>query len=130
MQLAAARRVWRTRGPSSYAYTLTIICFCNYRGDYAVEVRRGRIVSVGLPHLLPMTTEPGREARLSWMLTVPQLFDRVEQELRTGHNPLAEYHPELGFPTKATFRDGMNMGPPENPKFYAYAIADLHPLAT
>ncbi|HEX6746924.1 MAG TPA: DUF6174 domain-containing protein [Longimicrobium sp.] len=126
--LDAARRAWSERGPSSYAYTLTIICFCNYRGDYAVEVRRGRITSVGLPRLLPMTTEPGTAARLAYILTVPQLFDRARREARADRLGPATYHPELGYPTEMILGDGMNMGTPDNPNFIGYRISDLRPL--
>jgi len=126
--LEAAQRAWRERGPSSYAYTLTIICFCNYRGEYGVEVRRGRIASVEFRQMLYMAAPATREARLPYVLTVAQLFDRAREQVRADQIVVATYHPELGYPLQITLGDGTHMGPPENPAFIGYRITDLRPL--
>lgn len=127
--LDAAQRAWREHGPSSYAYTLTIICFCNYRGDYRVEVRRGRIASVEVPRMLPFRGAPPSPAeRMAHVLTVPQLFDRARGEVRADEIVPATYHPELGYPLQISLGDGMHMGTPEKPTFIGYRIIDLRPL--
>lgn len=94
---AAAKRTWEARRPAAYAYTLGVSCFCIHRGEYAVQVRDGRIVSVRDA----ATGAPADESRAQWIVTVDALFDQIRQAAERGTSLRVQYHPELGYPTEA-----------------------------
>jgi hypothetical protein len=96
-ELDAARRAWASRGIRSYAYTLEVSCFCIHRGRYAVEVRDGRLASVRDAQ----TGAPSPESRAELLLTVDQLFERMDQAARLGTRVRAVYDARLGYPSEA-----------------------------
>lgn len=94
--LAAARARWEARKPAAYAYDFSVTCFCIHRGEYAVEVRGGRITSL-------RTSEGAAvpEDRAAYILTVDQLFERIAAASREGRPVRAAYDAALGYPAEA-----------------------------
>jgi hypothetical protein len=94
---AAAQRTWEAGRPAAYAYNLEISCFCIHRGQYAVEVRNGQIASARDA----TTGQPAQADRVQWLVTVDQLFTRINEASQAGRPVRAEYHPQLGYPVEA-----------------------------
>lgn len=94
---AAARAAWQANRPAAYAYDLEISCFCIHRGQYAVQVRNGEIVSVRDA----TTGAPTEASRVEWIVTVDRLFEVIAQATQAGTPVRAEYDPRLGYPTEA-----------------------------
>jgi hypothetical protein len=95
--VAAARAAWEARGPDDYAYQLEVSCFCIHRGQYAVEVRDGRLTSARDV----ATGTPAAADRVQYLVTVDQLFARIADASRAGTPVRAIYDPQLGYPTEA-----------------------------
>ncbi|HYR07938.1 MAG TPA: DUF6174 domain-containing protein [Longimicrobium sp.] len=115
---AGAQQTWEARRPAAYAYDLTIACFCIHRGEYAVEVRNGRITSVRDR----TTGAPSPESRVEWIVTVDRLFELIRQASQAGTPVRAAYHPELGYPTEA------EIGMLADDSGTLYTIQNLRPL--
>jgi len=116
--LAAARARWQARKPASYAYSFSVTCFCIHRGEYAVEVRDGRITSL-------RTADTGAavpEDRAQYILTVDALFDRIATASREGTPVRATYDAALGYPVEA------EVGLLANDSGTLYRITSLRPL--
>lgn len=115
--LAAARAKWEARKPASYAYNLSVTCFCIHRGEYAVEVRGGRITSL-------RTAEGASvpEDRARYILTVDGLFDRIQSASGQGTPTRVVYDPALGYPTEA------EIGLLADDSGTMYRITNLRPL--
>lgn len=96
--LAEARAQWRSRNQDSYSFELNRNCFCVLGGRrMTVTVRAGAVV--GADYL--DASGPVDAALLSYIPTIPDLFDLIEDALdRDVASFLAEYDPELGFPTR------------------------------
>jgi len=116
--LAAAKRAWEANGPASYAYTLTVTCFCVHRGSYAVEVRNGTIASVRDA----ASGQPSPESRVEWIVTVDRLFEVIHMASQAGTPVRAVFDPRLGYPTEA------EIGLLANDSGTLYRIENLRPL--
>lgn len=116
--LAEAKRAWEANGPASYAYTLTISCFCIHRGSYAVEVRNGNVASVRDA----ASGQPSPESRVEWIVTVDRLFEVMRMASQAGTPVRATFDPRLGFPTEA------EIGLLANDSGTLYKIENLRPL--
>ena len=95
-ELEDARGTWEAKGPSSYEYLQTQICFCpsDYRKPYRIRVQAGVVVDVRDAATGAAPPSP-YEAR-----TVPQLFQVIEDALDRNADRLdVIYDPELGYPT-------------------------------
>ncbi len=115
--VAAARARWEARKPAAYAYDFSVTCFCIHRGEYAVEVRGGRITSL-------RTAEGAAvpEDRAAYILTIEQLFDRLTSASREGTPVRAAYDVALGYPTEA------EIGMLANDSGTLYRVTHLRPL--
>lgn len=109
---------WRQAAPAAYAYTLTVSCFCTHRGEYAVEVRDGRIVAARDAATGAATTAD----RLQHLVTVDALFARIREAEAAGRPVRAAYHGTAGFPQEARF------GRLADDSGILYRIHDLRPL--
>ena len=116
--LAEAKRSWEANGPASYAYTLTISCFCIHRGSYSVEVRNGNIGSVRDA----ASGQPSPESRVEWIVTVDRLFEVMRLANQAGTPVRATFDPRLGYPTEA------EIGLLANDSGTLYKIESLRPL--
>jgi hypothetical protein len=95
--LVGAERLWRERGPDSYAYVFTPVCFCPHQ-PRRVTVLDGEVAAV---EPVPLA-EPAPEPLEGY--TIDELFDRIRQELaRDPDAHRLEFHPTLGYPRDAWF---------------------------
>ena len=98
--LDQARRTWAASRPSDYSFDLHIEVFSLLGGTYRVAVAHGQPAGIertdGLPFDESMATElPG---------TIEEVFDVITDNLDRGPDlVIAGIHPELGYPTDATF---------------------------
>jgi hypothetical protein len=116
--VSAARARWDARKPAAYAYDFSVTCFCIHRGEYAVEVRGGRIASLRARD----TGAAVPEDRAAYILTVDGLFDRMVAASREGTPVRATYDAALGYPTEA------EIGMLADDSGTLYRIANLRPL--
>jgi hypothetical protein len=116
--VAAARAKWDARKPAAYAYDFSVTCFCIHRGEYAVEVRGGRITSLRAKD----TGAAVPEDRAMYVLTVDGLFDRLASASREGTPVRATYDAALGYPTEA------EIGMLADDSGTLYRITNLRPL--
>jgi hypothetical protein len=96
-QLADARARWQTQGSDSYSYELTRECFCVLSGRrVTVTVEHGAVVAAEYVD----SKNPVEAALLSYLQTVPDLFDLIEDVLiRKVASFMASYDPNYGYPT-------------------------------
>ena len=96
--LAEARARWQAQHQDSYSFELNRNCFCVLGGRrMTVSVRAGAVV--GAVYL--DASGPVEPALLSYIPTVPDLFDLIQDALdRHAASFLAEYDPGLGYPTR------------------------------
>jgi hypothetical protein len=116
--LAEAKRAWEANGAASYAYTLTITCFCIHRGSYAVEVRDGSLASVRDA----TSGQPSPESRVEWIVTVDRLFEVMGMASQAGTPVRATFDARLGYPTE------VEIGLLANDSGTLYRIENLRPL--
>lgn len=116
--IAAAQRTWEARRPAAYAYDLAITCFCIHRGEYALEVRDGQIVSARDR----ATGAPAEPSRVEWMVTVDRLFEAMRQASSAGTPVRAAYDGTLGYPTE------VEIGMLANDSGTLYRISNLRAL--
>ncbi|HEX6373471.1 MAG TPA: DUF6174 domain-containing protein [Longimicrobium sp.] len=113
-----ARLVWERQGIDDYRYVYSAVCFCPERGAVEVTVRDGQVVEVR--NTDPSARVAGDATRQ--VLTVDQVFDRIEEAEANGTYTRVEYHPRLGYPTSA------EIGTLANDAGTLYLISDLVPL--
>lgn len=96
-QLADARALWQTQGSDSYTYELTRECFCVLSGrQVSVTVENGAVVSAEYTD----SKNPVESAQLSYLQTVPDLFDLIDDALaRKVASFMASYDQIYGYPT-------------------------------
>lgn len=96
--LLAARARWQARGGTSYSFEITRSCFCLLGGRrMAVTVRNGAVS--GAEYL--DSGGPVEFALLTYVPTVPDLFDQIESALdQRAAYFFASYDPNYGFPTR------------------------------
>jgi uncharacterized protein DUF6174 len=96
--LAEARDKWRAQNQDSYSFELNRNCFCVLGGRrMTVTVRAGLVVAADYLD----TSGPVDAALLSFIPTVPDLFDLIDDALnRQVASFLAEYDPTFGYPTR------------------------------
>lgn len=116
--LAEATRAWEANGPASYAYTLTISCFCIHRGSYAVKVHDGNIASVADA----ASGQPSPESRVEWIVTVSRLLEVMAMSNQAGTPVRATFDPRLGYPIEA------EIGRQADDSGTVYRIENLRPL--
>ena len=98
--LDQARRIWDASHPSDYSFDLLYEVFNLLGGTYRVAVADGQPVGIertdGLPFDKSLAAElPG---------TIEEVFDVITDNLdRDPDLVIAGIHPELGYPTDATF---------------------------
>jgi hypothetical protein len=103
--LDQARRTWDASHPSDYSFDLHIEVFSLLGGTYRVAVADGRPDGIertdGLPFDNSLAAElPG---------TIEEVFDVVTDNLDRGPDlVIAGIHPQLGYPTDATFDHNRN----------------------
>jgi hypothetical protein len=112
-----ARQRWERQGIDDYRYVYSVVCFCPERGPVQVTVRDGQVASVG-------SADPNARVgqQLLVVLTVDEVFDRIEEAEENGTPTKVEYHPQLGYPTSA------EIGTLANDAGTVYQISDLVPL--
>jgi hypothetical protein len=99
--LDRARARWAAAGPEDYRMVYQRGCFCVYEvvRPVEIEVRGG----VARERRYADTGEPVPEAFRSLFLTVPELFQAVEEAIRARAASLqAEYDPHLGYPVEVS----------------------------
>lgn len=116
---SASRQLWERQGLDDYRYTYSVVCFCPERGPVRVTVRDGRVAEVQ-PAADPNARVAGG-AQLQ-VLTVDEVFDRIEEAEANGTFTKIEYHPSLGYPTSA------EIGTLANDAGTVYQISELEPL--
>jgi hypothetical protein len=96
-RLDDARKVWATQGWDSYTFVLQRLCFCGGGTEPGeVVVQSGVRVSV----TSVQTGEPIPEAWQQYYLTVPELFDFIEDAIdREAHSIDVTYATGSGYPT-------------------------------
>ena len=98
--LDQARRRWDASHPSDYSFDLHIEVFTLLGGTYRITVADGQPAGIertdGLPFDETLAEElPG---------TIEEVFDVITENLdRDPELVIAGIHPELGYPTDATF---------------------------
>jgi hypothetical protein len=115
---SASRQLWERQGIDDYRYTYSVVCFCPERGPVRVTVRDGRVAEVQAAD--PNARVAGG-AQLQ-VLTVDEVFDRIEEAEANGTFTKIEYHPSLGYPTSA------EIGTLANDAGTVYMISELEPL--
>ena len=96
--LAEAKARWRTNGAVAYQYELNRSCFCILAGRWMnITVDPGGVLFAEF-----VDPRAGVEAALlSYVPTVPDLFDLIEDALdRRAAYFSAEYDPVYGYPTR------------------------------
>lgn len=116
---SASRALWERQGIDDYSYTYTRVCFCPDRGPVRVTVRDGRVAGV---ERQASAERVAGDAPLE-VLTVDELFDRIEEAQANGTYTRVEYHPSLGYPTSA------EIGTLANDAGTQYQISDLAPIS-
>lgn len=116
---SASRALWERQGIDDYSYTYSRVCFCPDRGPVRVMVRDGRVAGVERP---ASAERVAGDAQLE-VLTVDELFDRIEEAQASGTYTRVEYHPSLGYPTSA------EIGTLANDAGTQYLISDLAPIS-
>jgi hypothetical protein len=116
---SASRELWERQGIDDYRYTYSVVCFCPERGPVQVTVRDGRIAEV--QNNAQSDARVSGDAQLQ-VLTVEELFDRIEEAQANGTYTKVEYHPSLGYPLSA------EIGTLANDAGTQYLIADLTPI--
>lgn len=115
---SASRALWERQGIDDYTYTYSRVCFCPDRGPVRVTVRDGRVAGV---ERAASTERVAGDAQLE-VLTVDDLFDRIEEAQANGTYTKVEYHLRLGYPVSA------EIGTLANDAGVQYLISDLAPL--
>lgn len=115
---SASRELWERQGIDDYRYTYSVVCFCPLRGPVQVTVRDGRVAEV---QNAPSDARVAGDAQLE-VLTVDELFDRIEEAQANGTYTKVEYHPRLGYPLSA------EIGTLANDAGVQYLISDLAPI--
>jgi len=97
-RLAEARVLWQTQGSDSYTYELTRACFCVLSGRRVnVTVENGAVVAAEYAD----SKAAVESALLSYLQTVPDLFDLVDDALiRKVASFMTSYDPIYGYPTQ------------------------------
>ena len=99
--LAGAERRWAARGFQDYVFELRRSCFCPLEiNQWArVEVVAGRVAR-------GVSLETGAELPLTWFLTVERVFDAIRTAGADDSvkEVVAEFDPDLGFPSYVTVR--------------------------
>lgn len=87
---------WVAKGPASYEYVQTQLCFCHpdYTKPYRIRVQAGKVVDA-------RDAETGAPAPEQYVArTVPELFAVIQDALDRDADRLdVAYDPELGYPT-------------------------------
>jgi len=96
--LADARARWQAHGSPNYSFEMTRDCFCLLGGRrMEVTVRNGTVT--GAEYL--DSGEAVELTLLTYVLTVPDLFDLIESSLdRRPSYFFASYDPNLGYPLR------------------------------
>ncbi len=115
---AAAQRTWESRRPAAYAYQLELQCFCLHRGQFAVEVRDGRITSARNVS----TGAPAEAAQVERMVTVDGLFAAMREASAQGTPVRAVFDRAWGYPTE------VEIGMLADDSGTLYRITNLRPL--
>jgi hypothetical protein len=116
---SASRQLWERQGLDDYRYTYSVVCFCPQRGPVQVTVRDRRIAEVR--NNTQSNERVAGDAQLQ-VLTVDELFDRIEEAQANGTYTKVEYHPRLGYPLSA------EIGTLANDAGTQYLISDLTPI--
>jgi Family of unknown function (DUF6174) len=95
--LAAARALWNAKGASSYSYKVNRSCDCVLGGSLmTVTVVNGSVISAEYVDSRLAVDQ----ALLTYVLTVPDLFDLIQDALDRKAAYLAvTYDPIYGYPT-------------------------------
>jgi hypothetical protein len=104
--LSAARARWQAKGSDSYTYTVNRSCFCVLGGrTVTVTVSNGSVVTAEYQ-------ESGAavdQALLTYVVTVPDLFDLIEDALAGAPAFFAAtYDPVYGYPTRIEIDNSAN----------------------
>lgn len=118
---SAARARWDRHGIDDYRYTYSAVCYCPKQGPVQVTVHDGKIISVKGAGADQSTQIVAGDEPLV-VLTVDELFDRIEEAHETGTYADVTYHPQLDYPTSA------EIGTMANDAGVRYLISDLIPL--
>ena len=97
--LRDARATWSRTGPASYEYVYHELCFCAIVEPVRITVTEDRVTAASFVE----TGEPLSEDQVSWMPTVDDLFDRLEDVL--GQDPVqysVDFDPDMGYPSEAS----------------------------
>jgi len=96
--LSEARARWRAQNQDSYSVELSRSCFCLLGGrSMRLTVKGGAVVAAEFTD----SGSPVDEALLTYIPTVPDLFDLIQDALdRRAASFWAEYDPSFGYPTR------------------------------
>ncbi|MEO0557979.1 MAG: DUF6174 domain-containing protein [Bacteroidota bacterium] len=85
-------------GPSDYAFTLRIGCFCPYVGPLRISVKDSNVIDVH--QLGPVDGGPTPQAWIDEQaMTLDELADLVDRAHRDADDVDVTYDPTYGFPT-------------------------------
>lgn len=105
--LQAGRARWRAVGSESYSYVVNRSCFCVLGGRQVTVIVRNGTVSAAEYMDSGSAVD---QALLTYVATVPDLFDLVEDALaRTPAYFSATYDPVYGYPTRIEVDYSSNM---------------------
>ena len=91
--------MWGREGPDSYAYVYHVLCFCAIVEPVRITVTGDQVVAASFVE----SGEALSEQQVSWMPTVDDLFDRLEDVL--GQDPVeysVDFDPDMGYPSRAS----------------------------
>ncbi len=95
------RKKWMSKVVSNYQFNFQWICYCGpeYVEPVNISVRENRIDgAVFVEDEVPVAVEGLERYR-----TIERLFDLLQEGIdKNAHTISAEYHPELGYPVKAS----------------------------
>jgi hypothetical protein len=97
-ELDQNRKKWASAMASNYQFNFRWECYCSeeYVTPVNITVRENRIVAVDfvVKHRVPFAID---------YQTIEGLFDLLQEGIdKDAHSISAEYHPELGYPVKAS----------------------------
>ncbi len=92
--LADYRTLWETQRLTDYAFDVSRVCYCQFRGDVRVTVKDGVITGV-----TELASEVARDP--DTFRTIDGLFDLVQDAYdRDAHEVQVDFDPDRGYPTR------------------------------
>ncbi len=95
---------WQDAKITHYRYTLSIGCFCAFRGDMpvTVEVSNGEVVSIISATGAAIDSADPSYSSIEYYATMDRLFTQLKSALDEADEVAAVYNSTYGFPTSVS----------------------------